>query len=571
MTNFKKGTEAAPKYKVYSEENVYVQMRDGVKLTCTIYRPDADGKFPALLAMSPYGKEGQVQKIPPKPFNPEYAQLEAGDTEFLVSRGYVHVIADVRGSGHSEGQYDVCSRKEQEDGYDLVEWIAEQPWCSGNVGMIGISYFAVIQYLVAAQQPPHLKAIFPHDGWGDMYRDVSHHGGILMHGWLRTWAQGGNILAWNAVPASEKMHTEEELNQRIEKWKNNPIIKKSPTLYNTLEFPHSKPTIFDWLINEFDGEYYWERSAYTKYDKIKIPVFLGSEVHQYPVVMHLPGAIRGFEGISAPKKLVIRPSVPERPFHQFHDEIVAWYDYWLKGIDTGIMDEPPVKIWVRGAEGWRYGHEWPLSETKWTDFYLSSEGKLLKDKKPSTEEMADNFNHKPVLPLIQSRLFLDPIPEHVSYASDPFDEDTEIVGPIAIYLYAAIATDDADFIVKVKDVSPDGNEFVLSRGWLKASHRELDREKSKAWQPYHPHTRAKPVVPGDINEYAIDIRPIANLFKKGHRIKIEIWSCDYPLEQVDMTLLWPNWSHLSYEKETSYKIYHTAKFPSRLVVPIIPR
>ena len=185
--------------------------------------------------------------------------------------------------------------------------------------------------------------------------------------------------------------------------------------------------------------------------------------------------------------------------------------------------------------------------------------------------MPDSFNHKPVLPLTLSRLFIDPVPEYVSYASDPFDEDTEIVGPIALYLYAAIATDDADFIVKVKDVSPDRNEFVLSRGWLKASHRELDSEKSKPWQPYHPHRKATPVVPGEINEYAIEIRPIANLFKKGHRIKIEIWSCDYPLEHFDLTLLWPNWSHLSYEKETSYKIYHSAKYPSRITVPIIPR
>jgi len=112
---------------------------------------------------------------------------------------------------------------------------------------------------------------------------------------------------------------------------------------------------------------------------------------------------------------------------------------------------------------------------------------------------------------------------------------------------------------------------VLSRGWLKASHRELDSEKSKPWQPYHPHRKATPVVPGEINEYAIEIRPIANLFKKGHRIKIEIWSCDYPLEHFDLTLLWPNWSHLSYEKETSYKIYHSANYPSRITVPIIPR
>lgn len=123
-------------------------------------------------------------------------------------------------------------------------------------------------------------------------------------------------------------------------------------------------------------------------------------------------------------------------------------------------------------------------------------------------------------------------------------------------------------IVKVKDVSPDGSEFVLSRGWLKASHRELDEEKSQLWQPYHPHTSAVPVIPGEINQYAIEIRPIANLFRKGHKIKLEIWGCDYPSDPVDLTLSWPLWSHLSYDKEVAYKIYHGTKHPSRLILPI---
>jgi predicted acyl esterase len=557
--------------KMKVEKNIYVKMRDGIKLACDIYRPDGDGKFPALLAMSPYGKDGQALKIPPKPFGGEYAHMEAGDTQFFVSRGYVHVINDVRGSGYSEGKYDMFSKNEQEDGYDLVEWIAQQPWCNGNVGMVGISYYAVIQYLVASQQPPHLKAIFPHDGWGDMYRDVSHHGGILMHGWLRNWVQGGNILAWNAIPASKTLYSEEELTERVEKMKSNNVINKCPTLYNVLLFPQYKPTLFDWLVNEFDGPYYWERSAYTKYGKIRVPTFLGSEMHHYPVVMHLPGAFSAYTGINAQKKLVIRPSVPERPFHEFHDDIVAWYDYWLKGIDTGIMDEPPIKIWVRGANEWKYGHDWPLSETNWTDYYLAPSQSLIKGNAPTTKETPDTFDHKPVLPLIMDSFFLDPKPEHLSYTTEALNEEVEVIGPITLYLYSAITSDDADFIVKLKDVSPDGAEFILSRGLLRASHREIDKEKTTPWQPYHPHTRATPVTPGEINEYRIEIRPIANLFRKGHKIKLEIWPCDFPSDAVDYTLLYPTWNHLSYDKETSYKIYHGPQYPSRLLLPLIPR
>ncbi|MFH1651244.1 MAG: CocE/NonD family hydrolase [Chloroflexota bacterium] len=181
---------SVPRYKMKVERNVFAPMRDGVKIALDIYRPDAEGKFPALLGMCPYTKEKQSLNVPPHHFNPDYAGNEKGDSEYFVSRGYVHAVADVRGSGSSEGKFDIMARKEQEDGYDVIEWLAQQPWCDGNVGMVGISYLAIIQYLVAAQQPPHLKAIFPHDGWGDMYRDISHHGGILMNGWLARFTSG---------------------------------------------------------------------------------------------------------------------------------------------------------------------------------------------------------------------------------------------------------------------------------------------------------------------------------------------------------------------------------------------
>jgi len=573
MESRAKNEGSQPVYKIKEEKDVYAKMRDGVKIACDVYRPDSKGKFPAILTMMPYCKDVQALKIPPRPFNSEHAAMEKGNTEFLVTRGYVHVVADIRGSGKSEGNYDIMSKKEQEDGYDLVEWIAQQPWCDGNVGMIGISYPAIIQYLIAAQQPPHLKAIFPHDGWGDMYRDISHHGGIFMPGWLPSWS---NIIASrDAPPASEAIYSKKELSRLVERFKNNEMVNKSPLLYLSLTFPSLKNLVFDWLINEFDGPYYWERSAYTKYDKIKIPVFLGSEMHHYPVVMHLPGAFSAWEGIKAPKRLVIRPTVPLRPFCDFHDEIVRWYDHWLKGIDTGIMDEPPIKIWVREADKWRTGNEWPLTETKWTNYHLRANN-LLEEEQPTAEETPDEFTYKPILPLLVNHFPLDPMPEHVTYTTEALEQDIEIVGPIALYLYAALSSDDAHFIVKVKDVPPEGTETVLSRGWLKASHRELDKKKSKPWQPYHPHTSAsaKPVKPGEINEYAIEIRPIANLFRKGHKIKIEIWSCDYPLMQVDgvdFTSAWPSWGHLPYEKEVTYKIYHSKKYPSRLLLPVMPK
>ena len=144
-----------PMYKMKAEKNIYVRMRDSVRLACDIYRPASEGRFPALLSMGPYGKDIQALNVPRKPrHKSEWGAIEAGDTEFFVRRGYAHVINDVRGTGYSEGKYDICQKKEQEDGYDLVEWIAQQPWCNGSVGMLGISYYAFIQHLVAAQQAP---------------------------------------------------------------------------------------------------------------------------------------------------------------------------------------------------------------------------------------------------------------------------------------------------------------------------------------------------------------------------------------------------------------------------------
>jgi len=562
-----------PVHKVKVDKNVYVKMRDSVRIAIDIYRPDAKGKFPALLAMSPYGKDVQAIKVPPRPFNMEYVRSEAGDIEFFVTRGYAFVVADCRGTGYSEGRYDICSQKEQEDGYVLVEWIGQQPWCNGNVGMIGISYYALIQFLVAAQQPPHLKALFAHDGWTDLYRDISHHGGIPCVGWLPEWTAIGILSKCrpdHPMPASKTLYSEKELKRRVEKLKSNNVINKHPLLYNVLLFPEYMPLLFDWLVNEEDGPYYWERSAYTKFDKVKVPVCLGSEMHAYPVVMHLPGAFRAWEGINAPKKLVIRPEVPKRPFQEFHDEILRWFDYWLKGINTGIMDEPPIKIWVRGAEEWKIAHEWPLPETKWTKYYLESNG-LLTQSQATGEVPPDTFHYKPILPVLETPYPLDPMPEYLSYTTDPLKQDTELIGPIALSLYASISSDDANFIIKIKDIGPDGSECVLSRGWLKASHREVDKKRSKPWQPYHPHTKPTPVVPGQVYEYSIEIRPIANLFRKGHKIQLEIWGCDFPKEAMDLTLSWPTWNHLPNDKETSYKIYHTKMYPSYLLLPMIPR
>jgi putative CocE/NonD family hydrolase len=454
-----------PKYKVKAEKDIFIVMRDGTRIAANIYRPDAEGKFPALLSYSFYGKDIQKLPIPkgtPIDFRSGNGGIEAGNSEYFVSRGYVHLIADARGTGFSDGGFRLFSRKDQEDGYDLVEWIARQPWCSGNVGMLGMSSFAMIQYLVAALNPPHLKAIFPFEGSTDIYRAFGYHGGILDFGMFFQW--------WHHIPA----HTMEpldvskaELKRMVEEAKSNGDIQGNPNVYISVVWPENNPIMFDFAIHPHDGQYYWERSAYTKFDKIKIPTYCLSRWTTW--LIHLPGAFSAYQGINAPKKLMI--GLPEagekekyefsvgRPWNEGHDIILRWYDHWLKGIDTGVMDEPPISILIQGIDKWHHENEWPLARTKWTKFYLRQGGRLT-EAPPTSSEEPDSFTNLPTLKPRQK------VP-CVEYTTEPMAQDTEITGPSALYLHASLSNQDANWMAEIFDISPDGSRRLVTMGWLK--------------------------------------------------------------------------------------------------------
>jgi len=548
-----------PVFKVRMKRNVKVRMRDGVFLRVDVYYPDVEGKFPALLAVSPYCKEAQALPIPPQPSQSSLivGSLEAGNTEYIVSKGYAHVIADIRGTGRSDGEFaGIYAAEQSRDGYDLVEWIAKQPWCDGKVGMVGISYFGVIQLMIAAEQPPHLKAIFPYDANNDRYRDGTYDGGILSSFYYEIYNR--QISANKAVSESLRSIPPKKLGRLIEERANDPEIRNNPWYYRILMNPQMNPGFFDILVHPTDGPFYWERSPYRRFSKIKIPTYVGSGWYAYPFT-HLPGAFRAYLGIEAPKKLLIGPPVfLERPFHQYHDVITRWYDYWLKGIDNGIMKEPPIRIFVMGANTWRNEYEWPLKRTKWTKFYLRSWERL--------SEEPEAFYYEPDC-FVQQPPTMTKTIQSLKYETPALSEDTEITGPIALYLYASIDTEDTNWIVTLSDVDPYGSERELTRGWLKASHRAVDESKSMPWQPYHPHLKPEPVIPGKIYEYAIEIRPTSNLFREGHRIKLQIASLDLP----EPFIRGPKPHHLAISKTTLHRIHRSKKYKSYLLLPVIPR
>jgi predicted acyl esterase len=548
-----------PQYGIKVEKDVFVTMWDGVRLAVNVYRPDARGKFPALFAMGGYGKELQEVLIAPQPLYKSAVwdgNIEAGDTPNIVPRGYIHVIADARGTGESEGEYyGMAVQQEGKDGADIIEWIAQQPWCDGNVGMIGYSYYGNMQLKVAIQQPPHLKAIFVSHLMTDFYRDSAYSGGILRLFLYGLWdgRQGTSGHApRNAVSLMMKTLPKEEFERRRNELLNHPDIQHYPNIYHLLKYPMKNPPFFDIVMNPFDGPFYHDKSIYPFFDKIKVPTFVVGKI----------GGAKGYwevyNGIDTVKKLFVKPTGPEeRPWREDIETILRWHDHWLKGNDTGIMDEPPIKLWVPGANKYRYEKEWPLKGIEYTNCYLRRWENLSFEPELYQPE-PDCF--------LQQPLHLSTKRDSVKYIGPALPADLEVMGQGAINLFASLDQDDTNWIIKLSDVAPTGGERPVARGSLKASHLALDKAKSKPHDPYHPHTSADPIKPGEINEYAIGLGYIVNVFKAGHRIKLEIESLESPRDPEMQIHYHPS---LNTSKTTLHKIYRNKEYRSHLILPVI--
>ena len=545
-----------PRYRMKVQRGVSITARDGTRLACDVYLPDAPGRYPALLSYSHYGKDLQRVTGKRSPLNPLIGNggQEAGDSEYFVSRGYAHVIADARGSGDSAGEYCYQGPKEQEDGYDIIEWMASQPWCDGNCGMFGMSYFAVIQYMVAAQQPPHLKAIVPYEALTDRYRQSVYHGGILNEGFWHQW--WGHVSVDGMRPLSYDHLSQDEIERRVARLMESPEVRHSPYLHIQLKYPRKNPLLFDWLLEPLDGPFYWERSPYRMFDRIKIPTFLATRWTSWAV--HLAGAFEAYKRIDAPKKLLLMETEsrlgPLRPWADHQDLILRWYDHWLKGNDTGFMDEPPIRLLIKGKNEYRDEQEWPLARTKWTKMYLGPNGTLSLSQAES--EGSGSFKNDPDLPPNQHA-------PGITFTSAPFDVPTEMTGPLALYVHARLDQPDATWIVTVRDVAPDGTSRTVTKGWLRASQRELDVEKSRPYQPYQKHTRRETLEPGQSYEFAIEIRETSNVFLSGHRIALDIKGQDTTAED-------PIWVHTCNAIPTTHTVQFGGKFDSYLLLPVIP-
>jgi predicted acyl esterase len=504
-------------YEIQADTDTLIPMRDGVRLSADVFRPSAPGRrFPALIAVSPYTRQLQRTSIVD-------GQNEAGITAFWVPRGYVHIVVDVRGTNESDGDWDHMGPLERQDLVDMIEWAAGQPWCDGNVGMTGESYYAWSQLMAASERPDHLRAIFPQCAAVDLYRERYMHGGIFQRG----------VGCW--------FYVVRELNGR------------KPDVAG---IDRHQRTIMG-IEEPFDGPYYQERLSWPRLDQVSVPTYLaGSWRH---VGSHLRGAFEAWNGIaSGSKRMLIGPTPsPRKPMGAYHAEALRWYDHHLKGLDTGVTEGPLIQLWIPGLDHWRGEHEWPLARTDWQELFLgggaSAAGTLTATPGPDSSAAYDYD------PASGEAYRGGP---RIAYRTEPFTEDLEITGPLALDLWASSTATDTDWFVTVADEAPDGRARSLTNGWLRGSHRALDPVRSRPWQPFHPHLAAEPLVPGEPTSFSIEVWPTSNVFRPGHRLRLEIASCDDQAHLGD--------AHAAVALPARNTILEGRTHPSRLLIPVIP-
>jgi len=551
--------------KLIIEKDVAVPMRDGSVLRADVFRPDFAEKVPVILNIGVYQKDKLW--VPPADLeekaNP-HMNWETVNPEWWCPRGYACMRVDSRGSGKSVGKSEPSSYQESVDTYDAIEWVAKQAWCSGNVGMLGISYHAGSQWRAANLQPPSLKAIMPWEGRADQYRDQAYHGGIFALGFIGNW--------WLT-------HTAHHLLGR-------------PRAHNPDAFQNDM--LWNMMRNDLDSE--WWRMASARWDRITVPLYSVGNWGGFS--MHLRGNTEGYmNAASKHKKLRIHTGTHFHPFHSEEGRMdqLRWFDHWLKGIDTGILDEPPVKLEIRTGGSlkpyaFRAENEWPLARTQWTKFHLAIEREATGDEHavegrlaPDTPKKAASLSYSAsgaTKAGIASGSSLATSHGNtgrtgVSFETPPLERDTEVTGPIVLNLWVESTSEDMDIFATLRNIGPDGKDVCevgqhgqpvpcVTKGWLRASHRKLDPEQSLPYRPYHAHDERRWLNPGEVVECQVEIWPTSMVFAKGHRIRLDI----QPRDGVGSAPY--THYHCDYNAGATNTIHSGGERRSWLMLPIIP-
>jgi predicted acyl esterase len=513
------------------ERDIPVTLRDGVRMLIDVYLSaglPAGTRVPAIIGWSPYGKHNLSGSLWPSAgvqpgWISKHTAFEAPDPAYWCSHGYAIVYPDPRGSWYSEGEMNHGGRQEAEDTFDLIEWLADQPWCNGRIGMSGVSYLAASQYQVAALHPPHLAAINPWEAFSDWYREFGYHGGIRDTGFVPKATQG---LRWSTTRTED-------------------------TLANMLAHP---------LIDE-----YW-RSKEVDLAATTCPAFYVASWSDQG--FHTRGTLEAYKAASSPDKYLLVHG--QKKWAHYYDpanvdRLRQFFDVHLRG--EGALDWPKVLIEVRERSGvghWRSEAEWPLARTAYTPFYLDAvAGSLSPEPAPApatTSYDTDAGGH--------------------AVFDIRFEADTELTGHAKLRLWAeAPDAEDMDLFVALQKLDAAGaivpftfyatsEEGPVALGWLRASHRALDEARSTPWQPVHLHTAEEPLTPGVAVPLEIEIWPSSTLFRAGETLRLIVQGADIYTE-----LPQPGPAMMRHEETRNrgrHVLYTGGANDSHLLLPVIP-
>ena len=555
--------------------NIPVPMRDGINLSADIWLPPSSrgsGPWPALLLRTIYDNQ-EARYI--------------GWAREFTNRGYAVIMQDCRGRGDSDGDWIpyVC---ELYDGYDTHQWIGEQDWCDGNLGTFGLSYPGFTQTLPATLRSKYLKAVAPIASQQDNYghhrvNGVIHHnvafaflnmlGRSMQYESLKHFDQDTFFFELPIDTAMEKVSNTHpyykgvmEHEQYDEWWSSYSLRDKYPEM--------AIPSLFitgwfDSLSNEnfklFNG---WTKKAKTEDARSKTKLIIGPWSHQIAPWGRIPMGKNGEYADRTFGKQALS-DVIEMHMH--------WYDQRLKGIDTGVDEEPPIKLFVMGKNTWRDEYEWPLERTEWTKFYLSSAGNAvdggggLHPEIKTSDQTSDSFIYDPGDPVpslgsqYQTYDFCGPHdrshiqrrPDVLTFTTDVLTEDMEITGPISATIWASSDAKDTDFTATLTDLEPDGKAIALCEGIVRARFRNGTENPQM-------------MVPGEIYKFEIDMWNTSNSFIKGHRIRIEISSSNFPRYNRNLNSGNPIASDIDITL-ANQTVYHGIQYPSYINLPVIPK
>jgi predicted acyl esterase len=506
--------------------DVPIAMDDGLVLRADVFRPLGDGRHPVLLSYGPYAKGLAFQEGYPSAWNrmvaehPDvahgssnlYQSWEVVDPEKWVPHGYACVRVDSRGAGRSPGFIDPFSPRETRDFYECIEWAGVQPWSSGKVGLNGISYYGINQWQVASLKPPHLAAMCIWEGAADWYRDMTHHGGILSTFWANWYDMQVKSVQYGLGERGPVSRA------------NGALVCGDETLTDRQLQAQRCEFGDDVLAHPLDDDYHRARSPV--WENITVPLL--SAANWGGQGLHPRGNFEGYLRAASKHKWLEAHGI-EHWTHFYTDygrELQKrFFDFYLKGEPNGWDRQPRVQLQVRHIDRFveRHENEWPIARTQWTKFYLHPADHSLRD--------GDNAAAN------DAAITYDAMGDGVTFLSAPLERETEITGPIAARLFASSSTRDADFFVIFRVYTPDLREVVfmgaidphtpVAQGWLRASHRKLDAQRSLPYRPYHTHDEEQLLKPGEVVQLDIELWPTSIVVPAGHRIALTVRGRDY--------------------------------------------